>query len=575
MRTTFRFPMMLLCVMAAWLIAAGLCDNTFAAEAKNPFVGKPFFDLQKAFFDSPGPAGHWLPTITVAKDGSVLVFKDQRKKGIIEVFRSEDGGKSWLAAIRVGELVAIEGDTFDDGRYTDSHLGKSILGNVIVDETTGDIMVFTTSMKPAEILYRSSDNGKSWKREKIVIKPDKNGWLSCTMASSEPGITLKYGKKKGRLLMPTRVFVGYLNKGKNRKYYTQHYSNALYSDDHGKTWYPSEPFPETGTGESGLVELSDGRIYYNSRTHTRPGNRRIAWSHDGGETWKEHYESKFLPDGPPDVYGCKAGLIRLPLESQDILIYTSPKDKMAKEGLNPHRRDDIMVWASFDGAKTWPVKRLIDGGPGGYTWLAAGRKGTPSEGIIYMLTWNNYLVRFNLAWIMEHYSKTEEPVRPTNKHLLLDNRLIENTQNVRLTSLSGKPSYYNIRDYGAISDGKTINTQAIQKALDDCNKNGGGTIYIPPGDYVTGTLVLRSHTTLHLDKGATLLGSSNLSDYPENIPAFRSFTDNYTSRSLIYAENVKLTTTKPDARDAIVLEDVSDAIINGKVVEGDGEVVLK
>jgi polygalacturonase len=40
-------------------------------------------------------------------------------------------------------------------------------------------------------------------------------------------------------------------------------------------------------------------------------------------------------------------------------------------------------------------------------------------------------------------------------------------------------------------------------------------------------------------------------------------------------ENVKLTTTKPDARDAIVLEDVSDAIINGKVVEGDGEVVLK
>ena len=67
---------------------------------------------------------------------------------------------------------------------------------MIVDETTGDIMVFTTNEKPAEILYQSSDNGKSWKREKIVIKPDKNGWLSSTMASSEPGITLKYGKKK-------------------------------------------------------------------------------------------------------------------------------------------------------------------------------------------------------------------------------------------------------------------------------------------------------------------------------------------------------------------------------------------
>ena len=404
MKTTFRLPMMALCVMAAWLIAAGLCDNTIAAEAKNPFVGKPLFDLQKAFFDSPGPAGHWSPTITVAKDGSVLVFKDLRKKknGVIEVFRSEDGGKTWGPAVCVGKLIKIEGDTLDDGRYWNSRIGgESILGNVIVDETTGDVMVFTTSMKPAEILYRSSDNGKSWKRERIVIKPDKNGWLSCTMASSEPGITLKYGKKKGRLLMPTRVFVGYLNKGQNRKYYTQHYSNALYSDDHGKTWYPSEPFPEAGTGEAGLVELSDGRSYYNSRAFTRPGNRLIAWSHDGGETWKEHYESKFLPDGPPDVYGCKAGLVRLPLDKQDILIYSSPKDKMAKfAGRNPAGRDDIMVWASFDGAGTWPVKRLIEG-PGDYTWLAAGRKGTPSEGIIYMLARNNYLVRFNLAWVIE------------------------------------------------------------------------------------------------------------------------------------------------------------------------------
>jgi len=422
------------CVSMMWTFAIQAEDkpeppaNCKTAEAKNPFVGKPFFDLQKAFFDSPGPTLNWLPTITVAKDGSVLVFKDLRKKGVIEVFRSEDGGKTWGPAVCVGNLIKIEGDTLDDGRYKNIHLGgKSILGNVIVDETTGDVMVFTTSMKPAEILYRSSDNGKSWKREKIVIKPDKNGWLSCTMASSEPGITLQYGKKKGRLLMPTRVFVGYLNKGENRKYYTQHYSNALYSDDHGKTWYPSEPFPEAGTGESGLVELSDGRIYYNSRTHTRPGNRRIAWSHDGGETWKEHYESKFLPDGPPDVYGCKAGLIRLPLDKQDILIYTSPKDHTAE------RRDDIMVRASFDGARTWPVNRLIEGGPGDYTWLAAGRKSTPSEGIIYMLTRSNCLVRFNLAWIMERYSKTEEPVKPTNKHLLFDNRLVENTQNVRLT----------------------------------------------------------------------------------------------------------------------------------------------
>jgi sialidase-1 len=59
-----------------------------------------------------------------------------------------------------------------------------------------------------------------------------------------------------------------------------------------------------------------------------------------------------------------------------------------------------MVRVSFDGAKTWPVKRLIEGGPQGYSWLAAGRKGTPSEDMIYAITWDKDLVRFNLAWVM-------------------------------------------------------------------------------------------------------------------------------------------------------------------------------
>ena len=54
--------------------------------------------------------------------------------------------------------------------------------------------------------------------------------------------------------------------------------------------------------------MLDGRIYHNSRTHFAGGNRRIAWSNDAGETWDGEHESKYLPDGPPDVYGCKGGL---------------------------------------------------------------------------------------------------------------------------------------------------------------------------------------------------------------------------------------------------------------------------
>jgi len=65
-----------------------------------------------------------------------------------------------------------------------------------------------------------------------------------------------------------------------------HYNCAIYSDDGGRTWHTSEPVQD-GTGEGCLAELSDGRIYYNSRAYFLDGWRRIAWSYDGGETFSD------------------------------------------------------------------------------------------------------------------------------------------------------------------------------------------------------------------------------------------------------------------------------------------------
>ncbi|MGY4538484.1 polygalacturonase [Mucilaginibacter sp. UYNi724] len=72
---------------------------------------------------------------------------------------------------------------------------------------------------------------------------------------------------------------------------------------------------------------------------------------------------------------------------------------------------------------------------------------------------------------------------------------------------------YNIKDYGAVADGKTINSAALQKAVDACSKNGGGIVYVPPGTFITGTFHLKSNVDLHLETGAVLLGSANLNDY--------------------------------------------------------------
>jgi hypothetical protein len=72
---------------------------------------------------------------------------------------------------------------------------------------------------------------------------------------------------------------------------------------------------------------------------------------------------------------------------------------------------------------------------------------------------------------------------------------------------------YNIRDYGAIGDGKTLNTSSIQKAIDACYANKGGTVLIPAGDYICGTIELKSNITLHIAASGKLSGSPQREHY--------------------------------------------------------------
>ena len=345
--------------------------------------------------------------LAVAMDGTVLVFKEERERKRVEVKRSEDGGRTWSDPIVVGERVPIGADMSDDGRYKGEHVGWSELGSVVVDEMSGEIMVFAMGLAPSDTLYRSLDHGKTWRSEKTVIKPDLNGWLATTYCC-DPGITLRHGKKKGRLLMPSQVFVGavnedgsrvYLNKGQGRKYFAKRYSNALYSDDGGMTWTPSQPFSLLGSSEPGLLEVKSGRIYYNARTHVREGNKLVGQSLDGGESWVEAKEDDELFDGPPDVYGCKGALAKFQYNGQEVLLFSAPGQR--------DKRDDITIRASLDGGETWPVSRLVKEGPGNYTWLAVGRKGTPSEGFIYLLSNKDWMARFNFAWVMEPGTQVE------------------------------------------------------------------------------------------------------------------------------------------------------------------------
>jgi polygalacturonase len=96
---------------------------------------------------------------------------------------------------------------------------------------------------------------------------------------------------------------------------------------------------------------------------------------------------------------------------------------------------------------------------------------------------------------------------------------------------------YNIMTFGAVADGKTICTDAIQSAIDKSAENGGKVI-IPAGNFITGTLFLRNNTTLVIEKNARLSGSTQLDDYPRVKVGFRFYGDTWTNQSLIIAHNV-------------------------------------
>jgi sialidase-1 len=304
----------------------------------------------------------------------------------LKVRRSADGGETWEETQILLDPIQWHG------------------GGSIVDETNGDILIFAevrpfTDTHPAGqlVVFRSQDHGVSWQQEEVTIHPDSKGNIP-SMHINERGITLQHGEHAGRLLRATRDFAD----GNEPEHWPDHYTNAIYSDDGGKTWFTSEPFPAYGTGEAALAELSDGTIYYNSRRHLstdglNPRMRHIAWSYDGGQTWEDLSVSDVLPDGSQHRdYGLMAGLVRLPVEVKDILIYSNIDSDEGRVGGT--------VWASFDGGQSWPVSRLVDEGNFAYSSLAAGRHGTESEGMIYLLYEGRSgasIARFNLAWILD------------------------------------------------------------------------------------------------------------------------------------------------------------------------------
>lgn len=124
-----------------------------------------------------------------------------------------------------------------------------------------------------------------------------------------------------------------------------------------------------------------------------------------------------------------------------------------------------------------------------------------------------------------------------------------------------KKGKVDITDFGAVGDGVTLNTKDIQRAIDTCPE--GGIIFVPSGVFLTGALFLKSNVTLYLDKGAILLGSDKINDYPLMTYRFEG------KEQLCYASLI-------NTKDSVRGERLSNIGIEGYgVINASGEALFK
>lgn len=160
--------------------------------------------------------------------------------------------------------------------------------------------------------------------------------------------------------------------------------------------------------------------------------------------------------------------------------------------------------------------------------------------------------------------------------------------------VSAYPADYNIKAYGAKGNGKTDNTEAFTKAIADCNNAGGGRVIVPAGDWMTETIELLDNVELHLEEGANIIASHDISTYRgyvctrEGFEKYKMAYAQYWNKAVIFAvgrRNIAITgsgtisgenVTNPQGEDkirgphTIVLAECTNFTLRGFTVERAG-----
>lgn len=353
-----------------------------------------------------------VPGIIATEQGTVLATAEARPGGggdwdqnDLIMRRSVDGGLSW----KEPRVVVDHKD----------HGPGPISNFVMVADDEG----ITDSQRVhalfchdyARIFHTvSDDQGDTWSHPVEITEcalPLRKQYAWRVIATG-PGHGLCL--RNGRFIVPIWMSTGEGTEfGKGKLGHRPSAVSLLYSDNRGERWNPGEivvchdPGGIINPSETVPVELSDGRVLFNIRSESRRSRRVVCISDDGARGWSvPRYDEALLEPV------CMASILRLQETGADgrpLIIFANP-DNLENELIPPgghlaHDRKRLTVKLSEDDCRTWPVSRVLETGPSGYSDLAQGSDGTiycvHEDQIVDRMCDDRYITvrRFDLNWL--------------------------------------------------------------------------------------------------------------------------------------------------------------------------------